>query len=84
MRQCGRVDTFGPVQRVDARGQKCPMPLLMAKRELRELPSGAMLEVLADDRGSKRDFQSLQTLAGHQVVTSVLGDGAFRHLITKL
>ena len=72
-----------PVQSVDARQQRCPMPLLMAKRGLRELASGEVLEVLATDPGSTRDFQSLERLGGHAVHTSVLGDGVFRHLITK-
>mgnify|MGYP000872525001 FL=1 len=72
-----------PVQSVDARQQRCPMPLLMAKRGLRELASGQVLEVLATDPGSTRDFQSLERLGGHAVQTSVIGDGVLRHLITK-
>ena len=72
-----------PSQQVDARGQKCPMPLLMAKRGLNALPAGAVLEVLATDPGSERDFLSLQRLGGHKVVTTRSEDGVFRHLITK-
>jgi len=71
------------VIQIDARGQKCPMPLLLAKRGLRDIPSGAQLEVLATDPGSERDFLSLQRLAGHVVETTTQGDGVFRHLITK-
>jgi len=76
-------DSRTPAQIVDARGQKCPMPLLMAKRGLRDLPSGAVLEVLSTDPGSERDFQSLERLGGHRVATSHCPDGVFRHLITK-
>jgi tRNA 2-thiouridine synthesizing protein A len=72
-----------PKQRVDACGQSCPMPLLMAKRALRDLASGELLEVLATDPGSERDFQSLQRLAGHYVVTHRQDDGVLQHLITK-
>ena len=72
-----------PKQRVDACGQSCPMPLLMAKRALRDLASGELLEVLATDPGSARDFQSLQRLAGHQVVTHQRDDGVLQHWITK-
>jgi len=42
--------------RVDARGQKCPMPLLMAKRGLRDLSSGEILEVMATDPGRSEIF----------------------------
>lgn len=59
------------------------MPLLMAKRGLRELASGAVLEVLATDPGSERDFQSLEKLGGHTVVTEEPEAGLYRHLITK-
>ncbi len=76
-------DLLIPDKQVDARGQKCPMPLLMAKRGLRDMNTGEVLEVLATDPGSERDFQSLQKLAGHTVVTATLEDGVFRHLITK-
>lgn len=71
------------VCQVDALGQKCPMPLLMAKRALRDLASGQVLEVLADDPGSTRDFSSFAKLAGHQVDSVCLDDGRLRHRITK-
>jgi TusA-related sulfurtransferase len=44
---------------------------------------GAVLELLATDPGSTKDFQSLQRLAGHGVESQALKDGSFRHRITK-
>lgn len=76
-------EAASPDKQVDARDQKCPMPLLMAKRGLRELESGQVLEVLATDPGSERDFRSLERLNGHRVETQKLDDCLFRHLITK-
>ena len=70
-------------KQIDARGQKCPMPLLMVKRGLRDMAPGAVLELLATDPGSTKDFQSLQRLAGHGVESQTLTDGSFRHRITK-
>lgn len=72
-----------PYRQVDARGQKCPMPLLLAKRGLSDVPVGEVLEVLATDPGSERDFQSFERLGGHKVVTTCDEHGVFRHLITK-
>lgn len=69
--------------RVDATGHRCPMPLLLAKRALRELPPGAVLEVMATDPGSVRDFAAFARLAGHSVVTETLPGGQFCHRITK-
>lgn len=73
-----------PYSQVDARGQKCPMPLLLAKRGLRDVPVGEVLEVLATDPGSERDFQSFERLGGHKVVTTQDDQGVYRHLITKV
>lgn len=76
-------DAVPPHSQVDARGQKCPMPLLLAKRGLRDVPVGEVLEVLATDPGSERDFQSFERLGGHKVITTCDEYGVFRHLITK-
>ena len=51
-------DPSAPVDSVDARGERCPMPLLLAKRALRDIPVGGALEVLSTDAGSERDFES--------------------------
>ena len=72
-----------PAESVDARGERCPMPLLMAKRALSALPSGAVLEVLSTDSGSERDFESFARLAGHVVECERLPDEGLRLTITK-
>jgi TusA-related sulfurtransferase len=72
-----------PVASVDALGQRCPMPLLMAKRALRDVAAGDVLEVIADDPGSTRDFAAFAKLAGHVVATETTEQGYLRHLITK-
>lgn len=59
------------------------MPLLMAKRALREMPDGAVLEVIATDPGSVRDFAAFARLAGHGVSTDARPDGTWVHRITK-
>ena len=76
-------DPSAPVDSVDARGERCPMPLLMAKRALREIPVGGVLEVLSTDAGSERDFESFARLAGHQVSCERLPDDVLRLVIIK-
>ena len=76
-------DPSAPVDSVDARGERCPMPLLMAKRALREIPVGGVLEVLSTDAGSERDFESFARLAGHQVRCERLPDDVLRLMIIK-
>ena len=68
---------------VDARGERCPMPLLMAKRALRDVPPGGAVEVLSTDEGSERDFDSFARLAGHQVKCIRQDDGVLCLTIIK-
>jgi tRNA 2-thiouridine synthesizing protein A len=41
---------------LDARGLKCPLPVLKARRALKEVPAGGILRVLATDPGAEQDF----------------------------
>jgi tRNA 2-thiouridine synthesizing protein A len=67
---------------IDATADRCPMPLLKAKRSMAEVQSGDVIQVLATDPGSVRDFQSLTRLAGHDVESEQI-DGIWHHWITK-
>jgi TusA-related sulfurtransferase len=40
---------------VDARGQLCPMPIVMLNREMRSAAVGTVVKLLATDRGAKAD-----------------------------
>ena len=68
---------------VDATGLSCPMPLLMAKRALNAMQTGARLRVLATDKGSVRDFAVFAEQTGHLLLESHEVDGIFRYLIEK-
>jgi tRNA 2-thiouridine synthesizing protein A len=45
-----------PEATLDARGLKCPLPVLKARRALKDLPAGGLLRVLATDPGATKDF----------------------------
>lgn len=42
---------------LDAKGMKCPMPIIKAKKELETLAEGEVLKVIATDKGSVLDMQ---------------------------
>lgn len=69
--------------RVDARGLRCPLPLLRAKQALRDLPAGAQVEVLATDAGSVRDFHAFVDIAGHRMLSFSDADGVYTYVLTK-
>jgi tRNA 2-thiouridine synthesizing protein A len=68
---------------LDARGLRCPLPLLKAKMALHELAVGQLLRVLATDAGSVRDFQAYANLSGHLLVSSAERDGYYCFILKK-
>ncbi|WP_323753235.1 sulfurtransferase TusA family protein [Marinobacter sp.] len=55
------------VRRIDAIGLLCPLPILRFKKRIQGLPSGTLVEFLADDPTSRRDLQALCDMAGHRL-----------------
>ena len=53
---------------LDAKGLKCPLPVLRAKKAMREVPVGATLRVLATDPGAIEDFKSFCQTTGNVLV----------------
>ena len=49
---------------LDARGLKCPMPIIKAKKEIDSLPAGEVLQIVATDPGSVLDFQGWVKASG--------------------
>ena len=57
------------VRTLDARGLKCPMPIVKAKKEMDTIPAGQVLKVIATDPGSVLDFQGwMKTSASFELV----------------
>jgi tRNA 2-thiouridine synthesizing protein A len=68
---------------LDARGLKCPLPVLRARKAMQALAPGAVLHVLATDPGSVRDFEAFCVATGHALVEQTEQDGAFSFRVQK-
>ena len=68
---------------LDARGLKCPLPVLRARNAIQSLAPGAVLHVLATDPGSVRDFQAFCEATGHTLVEQSEEGGAFSFRLRK-
>ncbi len=53
---------------VDARGTRCPIPLLRAKQALKSLNVGERIKVLATDPSAKGDFDAMLSHLPHWLV----------------
>lgn len=70
-------------KQLDARGLDCPLPLLKMKQALNKMASKEVLEVLATDAGSERDFTVFAKQSGNVILDSQLTAGVYRYLIEK-
>ena len=66
---------------LDAKGLNCPLPILRAKKTLKEVPAGGTLEVLATDPGSVADFAAFCRTTGNELVESTADGGVYRFII---
>jgi tRNA 2-thiouridine synthesizing protein A len=53
---------------LDAKGLKCPLPVLKARKAMREVREGGVLRVLATDPGAVKDFEHFCKTTGHQLL----------------
>jgi len=51
---------------LDCIGLNCPMPIVKTSQKMKELSSGQVLEVLADDEGIKEDMPAWCNTTGNE------------------
>ena len=69
---------------LDAKGLNCPLPILKAKKALKEVPDGGTLEILATDPGSVADFEAFCRQTGNELMEHAEDGGVYRFLIKKV
>ncbi|HEU4512468.1 MAG TPA: sulfurtransferase TusA family protein [Nocardioidaceae bacterium] len=68
---------------IDAKGQKCPMPVLLTSRGIKKIEAGQLMLVEATDGGSQSDIPSWAKDTGNELVETSSEGGVFRYLIRK-
>ncbi|HJP88753.1 MAG TPA: sulfurtransferase TusA family protein [Candidatus Limnocylindrales bacterium] len=69
--------------RVDARGLSCPMPIVKTAQAVKPLAPGGLVEVLATDPGSQRDFVAWSRATGHELVEQTVEGATYRFVIRR-
>ena len=73
-----------PIHRLDVTGALCPLPILLAAREMRKLRAGDLLEVTGDDPGIREDMPVWCERAGHRLLEMADEEhGRLRSLVEK-
>ena len=55
---------------LNAKGLNCPLPILKAKKMLKDVPTGETLRILATDPGAVADFQAFCRTTGNELLTN--------------
>jgi tRNA 2-thiouridine synthesizing protein A len=55
-------------QELDARGLKCPLPILRCKKGIATLAPLQVLKIVATDAGAVKDFQAFCKQTGHEML----------------
>jgi len=66
---------------LDAKGLNCPLPILKARKALKEVPAGEILEILATDPGSVADFEAFCRQTKNELMEHSVDDSVYRFLI---
>jgi tRNA 2-thiouridine synthesizing protein A len=69
---------------LDAKGLNCPLPILKARKALKDVPAGGTLEILATDPGSVADFEAFCRQTGNELVEHAVDGNVYRFLIKKV
>ncbi len=68
---------------VDARGLSCPMPIVKTAQAIKTIPSGTLVEVLATDPGSVKDFAAWSKTTGNELVEESVDGGVYRFVLRR-
>ena len=55
---------------LDAKGLLCPLPVLKARKALKAMAAGEVLEILATDKGAPKDFVAFCDTTGDELLES--------------
>jgi tRNA 2-thiouridine synthesizing protein A len=59
------------------------MPIVKTAQAIRDVPSGSLVEVLATDPGSVRDFVAWSRSTGHELVEQATEGATYRFVIRR-
>jgi TusA-related sulfurtransferase len=72
------------MQKIDARGRVCPLPLFYVKHKIEKMQIGDEVEIIVDDPTAKDTIPKWSVQHGHEIVAiEDIGDNQFRIVVMK-
>ncbi|HHL42986.1 MAG TPA: sulfurtransferase TusA family protein [Hellea balneolensis] len=69
---------------LDAKGLNCPLPILKAKKALKGMENGQVLEILTTDPGAIKDFEAFSKATGNKLLKSWQDGDVYMFLIERV
>lgn len=70
------------LQVVDARGLKCPEPVMMFRNSLRNAPDHAVVRLIATDPSTLRDIPTMCRFMGHALIETLETDDEYQFVVS--
>jgi Predicted redox protein, regulator of disulfide bond formation len=78
------TDLFSsPDHTLDAQGLRCPEPVMMVRKTVRNMQTGETLLIIADDPATTRDIPGFCTFMEHELVAQQTETLPYRYVIRK-
>lgn len=71
------------MRQLDAKGLRCPEPVMMVRLEIRNMQEGECLQVEADDPSTARDIPSFCRFMEHELVSADTSSLPYTFIIRK-
>jgi tRNA 2-thiouridine synthesizing protein A len=72
------------MQILDVKGLSCPLPILRAKKALKTVDVGGLLQVIATDPGAVKDMDAFCRQTGNELVEWADEGGVYTFIIKRL
>lgn len=78
------MSEFTPEKTLDAKGLKCPMPVVKTSKEIKDISVGGVLEILATDPGSMADITAWTKSTGNELLKAGKDGDVFKFYIRRV
>ncbi|HFB55126.1 MAG TPA: sulfurtransferase TusA family protein [Hellea balneolensis] len=69
---------------LDAKGLNCPLPILKAKKALKSMEDGKILEIASTDPGSIKDFEAFAKATGNPLIKHWMDGDVYMFLLKRV
>jgi len=78
------MSEFTAEKTLDAKGLKCPMPVVKTSKEVKNISVGGVLEILATDPGSMADITAWTKSTGNELLKAEKDGDVFKFYVRRV